>query len=389
MTSCTAAVKSATQGTCSTEVSGLNVAATCNDGFRNGDEIGIDCGGWCPVAASECGSAGQSQGDSGGDPHFVVKLPDAGNLCFDVHGAPGQYLNLMSNADLMVNSLVVKAPASVDGTYHGAIGAVTLGPNHDEIDRLVILADGTVQFNQKTMMVRANMNGTTNFVGVAMKVEVSVGKVKIATKNGAVAFSVRFVDDKRDRAHLDFSIDAFPADPNGATHGLIGQFLSARSTVLPIDDKRSLLSVNGKSVEVLQRPIPQITAGSSKATCFKYFDSQAEGLIAGHVDDYVTTGIFNAPKTFNLFKHNTTRSTGRVGDYVEQIARHELAQLSSVDLVAKGMLRKLDVAFAAAATTDDLRNSLINIASKRAAMTVEELQALSTSKILQVLDAAL
>lgn len=383
-----AAVVSVTQGTCSTEAADT-VAATCSDGFQNGDETGIDCGGSCPVTAAECGSANQAQGGSGGDPHFVVKLPNAGNLCFDVHGAPGQYLNLMSNADLMVNSLVVKAPASVDGTYHGAIGAVTLSPNHDELDRLVVLADGTVQFNQKTMMVRANMNGTTNFVGVSMKVAVSVSKVEIATKNGAVAFSVRFVDDKRDRAHLDFSIVTYPADPNGATHGLIGQFLSARSNVMPIDDKRSLLSVNGKSVEVLQRPVPQITAGNSKATCYKYFDSQAEGLIAGHVDDYITTGIFNAPKTFNLFKHNATRSTGRVGDYVDQIARHELALVSSVDSVAKGMLRKLDVAFGDAATTDELRNSLIAVAAKRAAMSVEELQALSTSKILQVLDVAL
>ena len=45
-------------------------------------------------------------------------------VCYDVHGHPGQIMNLLTSPTVLINSLFIKAPSSVDGTYHGAIGIV-------------------------------------------------------------------------------------------------------------------------------------------------------------------------------------------------------------------------------------------------------------------------
>lgn len=181
---------------------------------------GCHIDGSCP---EDCATRGDI-GLSGGDPHFVVQLPQTGNLCFDVHGTPGQFINLLSTANLLVNSLVVKAPSSVEGTYHGAIGIVAAAPNQIDQDQVVVLADGTVQFNGRTMMARSTMNSTAMFKGNSIVVVVSPAVVNVYTPDNQIAFTLRFVNDQRDRIHLDFSIDKFPSDPNGATHGILGEF---------------------------------------------------------------------------------------------------------------------------------------------------------------------
>lgn len=385
MSGCAVAVIGAATGVCNLAISELTVAQTCTDGLQNGDEAGVDCspsGGAC----EECVNRGDV-GNSGGDPHFVVKLPTVGNLCYDVHGSPGQYLNLITTDKLLVNSLVVKAPASVDGTYHGAIGVTSTTDDHKKQDHLVVLADGTVQFNGQTMMVRKSFNSTTNLLGSSVKVSVTASGV-YAVVNGDIQFSIRFVDGKKDRQHLDFAIDKFPSESNGATHGIIGQFLSARSELQSIDASRSLLSVNGKSVDVLKRPLPQTASGAS-GTCYKYFDSQAEGLLAGSVGDYVTGGMFDAPMLFNHFHQNVTRRAGRVDRFVAEISRQEQNQINVLDITSKTLLKRIHVSFTANATTDELRNSVIAATSKRSAISIEELQSYSTAKILQMLEASL
>lgn len=126
-----------------------------------------------------------------------------------------------------------------------------------------------------------------------------------------------------------------------------------------------------------------------KGTCYKYFDSQAEGLIAGHVSDYVIGGMFETPVEFNNFAKSITRHRTRIDRYVDEIAQNERASIISVDEISKNMLVNLNITVASGASSDDLRNSVISIASKRAAITVEELQAMSTTRILQILEAAI
>lgn len=386
MKTCTEKIIDAAQGTCSLSRLPLTTAQTCSDGIRNGNENGVDCGGACEEKP-DCVNRGDV-GNSFGDPHFVVNLPSTGNLCFDVHGTPGEYLNLVNTKHLVVNTLVIKAPASVQGTYHGAIGIIAQKSDQFKQDQLVILADGTIQFNGRTMMARSTTNSTAILSGDSISVVITPVAVQVLNSEQSIAFTVKFVQEQHDRVHLDFGIDKYPNDPSGDTHGIIGQFLSARSSIQRVDSKTSLLSINGKSVEVVQRALPQVNA-NVKGQCYKYFDAQADGLLDGHVTDYVLRGMFEAPTNFNNFRFNISRHVTRIDRYVTEIARRERASISTVDSIARNLLTQLNVTVDAKATSDDIRNAVIAATSKRAAMAVDSLQSMSTSKVLQILEAAI
>lgn len=119
----------------------------------------------------------------------------------------------------MVNTLVIKAPASVDGTYHGAIGIAATSTNND-IDRVVVLSDGTVLFNTKTYM---RSNNTVALSGVALKISIAWSSVKVSQIEGGFEFAVHFMNDNKERSHLDFAIAAYPQLDNDACHGIMGE----------------------------------------------------------------------------------------------------------------------------------------------------------------------
>jgi len=358
--------------------------SSCFDGLKNGQEAGVDCGGNdCLV---EC--TGREQPDrtgqaalSGGDPHYVAHLSHGINLCYDVHGAPGDVLNLISGHSLLVNSLVVAAQNSVSGTYHGAIGMVSLSNDGSgKRDTLAVLADGTINFNGDSILQQTLGNRTVTQHGATMQVEiVGTKSVKVSLETGPV-FTVSFIESNTDHAHLDLGVDN--ARGLNGTQGIIGQFVQAPASVSPKDDKTNIVTVNGNTVEAVRRSMPQISGAD--ADCFKYLDTQAEGILKGTFEDYRTSGIFQAPKSYNFFPVDMSFTGGvDVDSYVTETAAAERQHVAQTASHMRLALEKLtDGVVSDELAADELRNALISEVSTRLAYDVEELQGLSNEDIL-------
>lgn len=208
----------------------------------------------CAECTEEQLSRGPQGALTGADPHYVVYLARGVNLCYDVHGTPGDILNLISGKNLLVNSLVVSAPGSVSGTYHGAIGFVATAPSIRGMttkDVLTVMSDGTVRFNNEMILASSNHSGAE------MDLSFVAGKRMIMTmRTTGSSFLVTFVASSRGNAHLDLAV-LNQAGLTG-THGIIGQFVNADASVSPKDDKTSILTVNGNTVEVVPRKMPEV-----------------------------------------------------------------------------------------------------------------------------------
>ena len=61
---------------------------------------------------------------AGGDPHFLVNLPDNSNLCFSLQGEPGFAFNLVTSENIIINAVFIKAPPRLQNwtTVIGEIG---------------------------------------------------------------------------------------------------------------------------------------------------------------------------------------------------------------------------------------------------------------------------
>jgi hypothetical protein len=311
---------------------------------------------------------------SGGDPHYVATLDRGINLCYDVHGAPGDVLNLISGKNLLVNTLVVGAQNSVSGTYHGAIGMVALSPDASgRRDSLAVLADGTVRFNGIQLLSAEPTKTTT---GVEMVITVAFGKsVIVSFRNSPTIFAITFMAAKEDEAHLDLNVQ----DQRGlnGTQGIIGQFVHAPASVSPKDDVSSILTVNGHTIEVVTRQMPQVAGADQQ--CYKYVDLQASGIIKGSVSDYVVQGIYQAPAAYNMF-HAKTTDTAEVDVYVRETAALEHKRLQATEMNMRVAAKTLgaDVDNLAG---DVLRNTLIVLANKHLGFELDELQSVSNIEL--------
>lgn len=357
---------------------------TCADGVRNGFEEGTDCGGNdCAECTEEQLSRGPQGALTGADPHYVVYLARGVNLCYDVHGTPGDILNLISGKNLLVNSLVVSAPGSVSGTYHGAIGFVATAPSIRGMttkDVLTVMSDGTVRFNNEMILASSNHSGAE------MDLSFVAGKRMIMTmRTTGSSFLVTFVASSRGNAHLDLAV-LNQAGLTG-THGIIGQFVNADASVSPKDDKTSILTVNGNTVEVVPRKMPEI-AGVN-AECFKYMDLQATGILKGTVADYRVNDIYEAPRTFNLFQTSdstpTSYDAGDVDRFVKATVESEKAKTAKVAEKMHSILAKLHSSVEVDSDLEYVRNTLVGVASKKYGFPIEFLQAKSNEDIIKFL----
>ena len=61
---------------------------------------------------------------AGGDPHFLVNLPDNSNLCFSLQGEPGFAFNLVTSEIITINAVFIDAPPRLQDwtTVIGEIG---------------------------------------------------------------------------------------------------------------------------------------------------------------------------------------------------------------------------------------------------------------------------
>jgi len=354
---------------------------TCADGIKNGFEEADDCGG------NDCRKCSQdellnrgSQFDfTGGDPHYVVSLTHGINLCYDVHGTPGDILNLVSGPNLLVNSLVISAPGVVSGTYHGAIGFVATQPNtppgrRGGKDSLTVMSDGTVRFNNEMILAST----ASNHSGVEMDVAFVAGKqVTMTMRSTGTKFLVTFISGSRGNAHLDLAV----LDQAGlqGSRGIVGQFVQADASLSPKDDRASILTVNDRSVEVVARTMPEIAG--VHAECFKYMDLQASGILAGAVEDYQVAGIYDAPRKFNLFTVSRTEAGSIVDDFVKETIKVEKAKTASVAAKMHAALAKLGASVDDVGSVEEARNTLINVASKKHGVAVEIFQAMSNEDL--------
>ena len=64
------------------------------------------------------------QNGAGGDPHFLVNLPDNSNLCFSMQGEPGFAFNLVTSEFIVINAVFIDAPPRLKdwSTVIGEIG---------------------------------------------------------------------------------------------------------------------------------------------------------------------------------------------------------------------------------------------------------------------------
>jgi hypothetical protein len=339
---------------------------------------GNDCVDKC--SDSDLSRGGQSA-LSGGDPHYVATLSHGINLCYDVHGAPGDILNLVSGHSLLVNTLVVAAENSVAGTYHGAIGMVSLSKDGSgKRDTLAVLADGTINFNGDSILQQTLGNRTVSQRGATMVLDiVGTKSVKVSLESGPV-FTLSFVESKTDHAHLDLGV-ANGQGLNG-TQGIIGQFVQAPASVSPKDGRTNILTVNGRTVEAVRRSMPQISGADDE--CFKYLDTQASGILKGSFEDYRTSGIFQPPQRYNTFPTAMAFTGGvDVDSYVTMTALVEQQRISQTASHMRLALEKLRGGIISDKLVGvELRNALISEVSARLAFDVEELQGLSNEDIL-------
>lgn len=359
----------------------FEVFTSCVDGVRNGVETGVDCGG--NDCANECqtGQNGPIRENlsSGGDPHYVAQLAHGINLCYDVHGTPGDILNLISGKSLLVNSLVVGAKNSVSGTYHGAVGMVAMAPDGSgRQDKLAILADGTVRFNGVQLLQRSMMEPAQKVSGVEMVVSVNFGKsVAVSFLQSQSFFEISFIQATGDdEAHLDLNVQN-QHGLNG-TQGVIGQFVQAPASVSPKDDVTSILTVNGQTVEVVTRQMPQVSGATGE--CFKYVDLQASGILKGSVSDYMVKGIFSTPTNFNRFPQGTSKAN-EVDEYVRATQAFEHSRLAETEASMRVAVESLQGATSSGVAGETLRNTLITLTAKHLGFAVEELQGVSNAEL--------
>merc|ERR1712157_610638 len=129
-----------------------------------------------------------------------------------------------------------------------------------------------------------------------------------------MGFEVSFVTAQDAQPHLDFYLGESTLN---ATHGIVGQFMNAKASVEKTENG-AIVHVNGHTVKTAQRPVP----GRPEQTCYKYFDSQASGLIDGDFSDYETEGMFSAAKTFNKF-FTASDVPADAEKYVQHMAQQE------------------------------------------------------------------
>ncbi|XP_061430048.1 inter-alpha-trypsin inhibitor heavy chain H5 [Lethenteron reissneri] len=194
------------------------------------------------AAAAESGAragAKPAKLSADGDPHFVVELPRSGlTVCFNIDGEPGHVLRLVDDhghSGVTVNGQLVGSPAPPGSrkrrrTYFGTVALVSEHPRRAYV---LVTPTRVVLDGAERLVLPCDRSASARRDGLA--VAVAAGTSVTVTLLGNITFVIQLHLYKRpesfQRDHLGvYILSGGSLSPH--THGLLGQFLHARATVV-------------------------------------------------------------------------------------------------------------------------------------------------------------
>nr|XP_032825532.1 inter-alpha-trypsin inhibitor heavy chain H5-like [Petromyzon marinus] len=174
-----------------------------------------------------------------GDPHFVVELPrSALTVCFNIDGEPGHVLRLVDDHDhsgVTVNGQLVGSPAPPGSrkrrrTYFGTVALVSERPRRAYV---LVTPTRVVLDGAERLVLPCDRSASARRDGLT--VAVVAGTSVTVTLLGNITFVIQLHRYKSpasfQRDHLGvYILSGGSLSPH--THGLLGQFLHARATVV-------------------------------------------------------------------------------------------------------------------------------------------------------------
>ena len=142
----------------------------------------------------------------GSDPHFAIRLPGGGLLCYTFQGQHNTTFNLVSNDQLQMNALFVPDGTDFDNTWLGSIGISVL---HDgkmttlqftAADQLVRIGE-RIQLNAKTIRGLTFRNGKLSLLQVPSNHTRRYPRIDVEFIDSGLEFTIRLTKN----SHLDLS----------------------------------------------------------------------------------------------------------------------------------------------------------------------------------------
>lgn len=264
----------------------------------------------------------------------------------------------------------------MDGTYHGAISIAARAPSKTHVDQVVIIAERQLVRLNGVLLLQKSTEGYVVYETEGFRLYYdSVVGVKVEFQGTEASVAVRFMTGNNERPHLDFSFAKIDTLPN--THGIIGQFLHVTGTLKMENDVQTLTILN-RTVEVVVRPLPMIAGGRQSGKCFKFFHSQALGLLEGTVASYVVAAPFSNAPMFNKFNGRVEHEDD---PYMEEMRNIEVKRIKKIHsdmkrLLISGLVTEQE-------TMAETRNSLIvQLASQNTDKEITIFQALSNEELI-------
>ncbi|XP_027899758.1 inter-alpha-trypsin inhibitor heavy chain H5 [Xiphophorus couchianus] len=253
-----------------------------------------------------------SKTSADGDPHFVVEFPLSKlTVCFNINGEPGDVLRLVSDhqySGVTVNGRLIGAPAPPGShkkqrTYFSSVAVVMDRPRRTyiEVTPTKVILDGRDR-------IVLPCHATAAVEGDRLSVAVVGGANVTVTVGGNISFVILLHRYKSpslyQRDHLGFYIGN-SAGLSPRCHGLLGQFLHEEVGVAPLPapgdagdlNPSAFLKVKERSVPVVRKS-RRIYDGKQNVDCW-FARNNAEKLIDGRYEDYVTAQLFDTGNTNN------------------------------------------------------------------------------------------
>jgi hypothetical protein len=234
---------------------------------------------------------------AGGDPHFLVNLPDNSNLCFSLQGEPGFAFNLVTSENIIINAVFIKAPPRLQNwtTVIGEIGLLYKVASRPAEKINFKCKDKSIYMSGYGVL---DAKSVSRVVLVGDRLDIILGNVTnnwnsivLVSIGDELEFKVFFNHDS-----LDVAWSAVGSLNH--SHGILGQFFNQgtkidkenRQLVLP---KRSPIPVN------LEDPKPEV---HHKSQCWRPQTPgyQGEGLIEGDYVEYVVSSVFATDFKYSL-----------------------------------------------------------------------------------------
>jgi hypothetical protein len=234
----------------------------------------------------------------GGDPHFLVSLPDNSNLCFSVQGEPGFAFNLVTSKTIVINAVFIKPPSRLQDwiTVIGEIGVLYLTRSRSVVrmhfnfrDKSIFISGyGTLDAKRVSRVIvdGDHLDVTTSNIthSWSSNVFVSVGS--------ELKFIVFFNYDNLDLVWSDMS------NFNQSSHGILGQFFNQGTKV--DTEKKFLVLPNRPPVPVTSKEShPEL---HHKTQCWQPTTPGYQGykVLEGNYMEYLVNHVFATDYRYSL-----------------------------------------------------------------------------------------